>query len=217
LAEPPPAGRIYVLAGVNGSGKSSVLGETFRAHGAEFFNPDAATAMLVAANPGLSYDAANSRAWLLGRTMLETAIERGGDFAFETTLGGTSITHLLERALSLGREVYMLYIGLAGPEAHIARVSRRVAGGGHDIPAERIRRRYETSRLNLVTLLPRLTGLRVFDNSEEADPARGAAPAPLLILHTAWGEVVHCIDLHLVPEWAKPIVAAALREAAPPG
>jgi len=173
--------------------------------------------MLVAANPGLSYEAANSRAWLLGRTMLETAIERGGDFAFETTLGGSSITHLLERALGLGREVYMLYIGLAGPEAHIARVSRRVARGGHDIPAERIRQRYETSRVNLVTLLPQLTELRVYDNSEEADLARGAAPTPLLILHTARGQVVRCIDLHLVPEWAKPIVAAALLRTAHPG
>ena len=88
---------------------------------------------------------------------------------------------------------------------------QRVAAGGHDIPEGKIRERYNSSRLNLIQLLPILTELRVYDNSEETDPKTGAAPEPKLILHWARGKVVSFCDLPLTPEWAKPILAAALK------
>jgi hypothetical protein len=56
-----------------------------------------------------------------------------------------------------------------------------------------------------------LTELRVYDNSEEADPHTGAAPKPKLILHLARGKVVSSCDLTLTPEWAKPILAEAMK------
>jgi hypothetical protein len=73
----------------------------------------------------------------------------------------------------------------------------------------RIRERYDRSRVNLIRLLPHLTELRVFDNSVEADPASGRAPTPLLVLHMIKGELVAMCDLARVPEWAKPVIAAA--------
>lgn len=71
------------------------------------------------------------------------------------------------------------------------------------------------SRLNLVRRLPRLTELRVYDNSKDGDPASGIAPAPVLVLHTARGRVITVMEVDTVPEWAKPIVAAALRTPGP--
>lgn len=210
MVERRPPNSIYVLAGVNGAGKSTVLSTTFLWRGISVFNPDDATELLLEANPHLSRDEANSLAWQQGKAMLERAIEQPYDFAFETTLGGNTITALLERALSLGEGVYMLYVGLDGPELHIARVRARVAAGGHDVPEERIRSRYDTSRLHVIQLLPKLTELRVYDNSQEADPQQGLAPVPSLILHTVNGKVAEPPDLGSVPEWAKPIVAAAL-------
>jgi predicted ABC-type ATPase len=210
LAEPKQPNSIYVLAGVNGAGKSSVLRATFLWSGLEVFNPDEATELLLQANPRLSRDQANILAWERSRALLETAIDQRYDFAFETTLGGNTITALLERALDLDQEVYMLYVGLEGAELHIARVKARVAGGGHDVPEARIRERYDSSRVHLIQLLPRLTDLRVYDNSQEADPVQGASPIPSLILHTVRGDVVGTPDLSTVPDWAKPIVAAAL-------
>jgi predicted ABC-type ATPase len=210
LAEPKYPNSIYVLAGVNGAGKSSVLRATFLWSRLDVFNPDEATELLLQANPDLSRDHANILAWERGRGLLETAIDRRDDFAFETTLGGNTITALLERALDMGQEVYMLYVGLEGPGLHIARVKARVAGGGHDVPEARIRERYNSSRLHVIQLLPRLTELRVCDNTQEADPAKGVAPVPNVILHTVKGNVVGAADLNSVPVWAKPIVAAAL-------
>ena len=101
--------------------------------------------------------------------------------------------------------------GLATPALHIARVRTRVARGGHDIPEPTIRRRFEHSRLNLIELMPVLTALRVYDNSAPADPAAGKTPAPRLVLHLTRGRIVNPRDMPHAPEWAKPIVAAAMK------
>jgi hypothetical protein len=128
----------------------------------------------------------------------------------ETTLGGSTVPRLLAEAASDGFEVRVWYVGLGSPEAHIERVRHRVHAGGHDIPESHIRRRWRHSRLNLVQLLPALTGLRVYDNSPDADPATGIAPHPELVLHVERGDIVGPPDLSATPDWAKPIVAAAI-------
>lgn len=194
-----------MLAGVNGAGKSSIAGATLREAGGDYFNPDEWTRKLQDAG-GMTLEEANARAWELGRTGLEDAIRRKQDFTFETTLGGTTLTELLHRALDEGLEVAVFYIGLASPELHIARVRARVAAGGHDIPDEKIRKRFRSSRQNLLRLAPRLTEFVVYDNSHEADPKPGAAPAPRLLLRAAQGELVEHCALDECPEWAKPIL-----------
>jgi predicted ABC-type ATPase len=203
--------RIYVLAGANGAGKSSVAGAAFLKQGAEYFNPDEATQRILSANAGSSLAEANSAAWNEGRRLLERAIDEKLNFAFETTLGGKTITALLEKALSQGIEVRIWFVGLKDEDLHIRRVRSRVEHGGHDIPEERIRQRYTASRINLIRLLPKLTELMLYDNSAEADPNTGVTPTPLLILHLDGGKISACCDAILVPEWAKPIVAAALK------
>ena len=203
--------RIYVLAGVNGAGKSSIGGVAFRAFGADYYNPDEAARALMAANLGLSQTDANGAAWQQGRRLLEQAIAKRLDFAFETTLGANTFPRLLAEAATHGAEVYVWYAGLASPELHIERVRARVSKGGHDIAEADVRRRFEHSRLNLIHLLPKLTALRMYDNSAEADPAAGQAPAPRLVLHMERGTIIGPADLSQTPDWAKPIVAAALK------
>jgi predicted ABC-type ATPase len=205
------ASRIYVLAGVNGAGKSSVGGAMIRAAGSEYYNPDEAARALIAANPGLEQTKANAAAWRQGKRLLERAIAERLDFAFETTLGGGTMTRILAEAAAAGFEVRIFYVGLASPELHLARVQQRVKGGGHDIPEADIRRRWRHSRINLVRLLPVLTELRVYDNSAAADPAAGEAPRPVLVLHVDHGDLVGPPDLKATPAWARPIVAAALK------
>jgi predicted ABC-type ATPase len=211
MARKAQAPRLYVLAGVNGAGKSSVGGAMIRAAGADYFNPDEAARKLMAANPGLDQVKANAAAWHQGRRLLERAMLERRDFTFETTLGGSTMPRLLSEAAAQGFEVRVWYVGLASPDLHIERVRSRVRAGGHDIPESSIRRRWRHSRLNLVQLLPHLTELRVFDNSADADPATGRAPKPALVLHVDHGEIVDPQNLSSTPEWAKPIVAAALK------
>jgi predicted ABC-type ATPase len=203
---------ISVLAGTNGAGKSSVAGASIRARGGEYFNPDEATRQIIDAHPGMGFAEANSRAWLQGKRLLENAIARRREFAFETTLGGSTIPALLQRAHDAGLAVRMWYVGLDSPERHIARVKGRVEKGGHDIPESKIRERYERSRENLIRLLPALTELWLFDNSDEGDPAEGLSPASRLILHAVDGAVVEACEVTEVPAWAKPVFIAALRQ-----
>jgi predicted ABC-type ATPase len=205
----PP--RIYVLAGVNGAGKSSIGGAAFRQKGGDYYNPDEVARRLMAADPTLTEMDANSAAWQQGVKLLRRAVEERLDFAFETTLGANTIPRLLTEAASEGIEISIWYVGLSSPELHIERVQARVRRGGHDIAAEHIHRRYDRSRLNLIELLPSLTALRVFDNSDDADPATGKTPKPKLVLHLERGKILNPRNLKRTPDWAKPIVAAALK------
>jgi predicted ABC-type ATPase len=183
----------------------------FRQSGTDYFNPDEATARIAAANPGITTADANSAAWHEGKRLLERAIADRLDFAFETTLGGRTITALLQDAMAAGIDVRIWFVGLSSPELHIARVRSRVVRGGHDIPEQKIRERYDRSRINLIELMPRLTELRVFDNSVDADPHAGRAPRPTLILHLTKGTIVEVVDLTETPQWAKALVAAAVK------
>ncbi len=208
MAGPP---RIYVLAGVNGAGKSSIAGAAFRNSGADYYNPDEAARRLRASRPALGQREANSLAWQQGKRLLEKAIEGRLDFALETTLGAATIPALLRDAASRGFAVNVWYVGLSSVGLHLARVRARVARGGHDIPEADIRRRYEHSRLNLIDLLPHLAALRMYDNSVEADPAQGKPPEPVLVLHVEKGRILNAAALRVTPDWAKPIVAVAIK------
>jgi predicted ABC-type ATPase len=88
-------------------------------------------------------------------------------------------------------------------------VRSRVSRGGHAISEQDIRQRYEHSRLNLIALLPFLTTLHMYDNSVDADPAVGRTPQ--LVLYMRLGTILGPPDLASTPNWAKPIVAAALK------
>jgi predicted ABC-type ATPase len=199
-----------VLAGVNGAGKSSVLGATIREAGGRYFDPDEEARSLRREYPHLSAAQANGLAWAMGRSGLERAIARQEDFTFETTLGGRTIAGLLAQALDAGLEVAVRYVGLDSPERHIARVRSRVDLGGHDIPEAKIRERYTTSREHLIALLPRLTELVVYDNSLERDPNRDEQPAPTRLLEMAHGRIRFVAPRQRIPPWAHPIVAAAI-------
>jgi predicted ABC-type ATPase len=167
--------------------------------------------MLMAANPTMTQVDANSVAWHRGVKLLKRAIAERKQFAFETTLGANTIPRLLAQAASQGIEIYIWYVGLSSVELHIERVQARVRRGGHDIPAEQIRRRYEHSRLNVIDLMPQITALRVYDNSVDANPAAGETPKPKLVLHLEGRKILNPRNLNRTPEWAKPIVAAALK------
>lgn len=118
------------------------------------------------------------------------------------------------KALDAGLEVAIIFVGLDSVERHITRVRSRARSGGHDIPDEKIRARYESSRANLLRLAPRVTELRVFDNSREADPKTGQSPAPMPLLHAENGRLRTHIELEACPAWAKPIFAVLLKNPA---
>ncbi|UNE64341.1 AAA family ATPase [Xanthomonas oryzae] len=202
-------GNLLVLAGVNGAGKSSLLGRFLQEDGATWFNPDAFTKELV--EQGWALAEANAQAWEEGVRRLRHAMANGSDFAFETTLGASTIPRLLREACAQ-HTVAVWFCGLATVDLHIQRVAARVAAGGHAIPEHKIRERYDASRANLIALLPYLAVLHVYDNSAPAADAAGQV-APVLVLELDRSGLHYPQtpeELAQVPDWAKPIVMAAL-------
>lgn len=207
-------GKILVLAGVNGAGKSSLLGTMLREAGATWFNPDSFTRGLV--ESGWPPEEANAEAWQEGVRRLRQALDNGADYAFETTLGANTIPRLLREACGQ-HQVTVWFCGLSSADLHIERVAARVANGGHGIPEARIRGRYDSSRSNLIELLPHLAALHVYDNSRPADT--DGLVEPLLVLEMDRAGLHYPVkpeELAHTPEWARPIVMAAL-EARPAG
>ena len=186
------------------------MGAMLLQQGVEYFIPTALQSVFCWKILAISQAEANIAAWHEGKRLLEHAVAERLDFAFETTLGGTTIASLLDQALSQGIEVRVWYVGLEGADLHLVRVRSPVEEGGHDIPEERIRERYIQSRLNLIRLLPRLTELLVYDNSEEANPAPEHSPNRDSFFAWFKAKCGNC-PLIRVPEWAKPILAAALK------
>lgn len=203
---------ILVLAGVNGAGKSSVLGNILSDKKIGFYNPDQFAREYLELEKSSSIEEANSVAWEYGRKSLESAIQEKRIYAFETTLGGNTISEMLLNATST-HDLKIYYCGLDSVEKHIERVKQRVAIGGHDIPEDKIRERWENSIINLIKLMPYLSALMVFDNSVEV-ANNEEIPNPVKVLEIIDGVVNYpdfadVVAMNQVKGWAKPLIIAA--------
>jgi predicted ABC-type ATPase len=86
-----------------------------------------------------------------GRVMLQEIHRRvrtGESFAFETTLSGRRYARLIPRWRSAGYHVKMIFLSLPSADLALARISARVAQGGHDVPEQVIRRRFDAGLRN---------------------------------------------------------------------
>jgi predicted ABC-type ATPase len=141
---------LYIIAGCNGSGKTTasytVLPEMLNCE--EFINADEIARGLSPFNP-------DKVAIEAGRIMLRKIndfINKKYDFAFETTLSTKSHTITIEKAKENGYEITLLFLFLDSVDLAIERVKARVEEGGHDIPEKVIRRRYFAGIKNLFDL-----------------------------------------------------------------
>jgi predicted ABC-type ATPase len=160
---------IVVLAGPNGAGKSTAAPRILKdALGiAEFVNADVIAL-------GLSGFEPDRAALAAGRIMLarlrDLARQRMG-FAFETTLASRTFAPWLADLVRSGYEFHLVFLWLPSADLAVARVAARVQEGGHDVPEETIRRRYDAGLLNFFRLYqPMTTTWRLCDNSVADKP-----------------------------------------------
>ena len=120
---------------------------------------------------GISPFQPEAAAFRAGRMMLREIAHhaaQGVSFALETTLSGLTYAHMIDDWRSDGYTVKMIFLALGSAEEAIARVSTRVAQGGHDIPEATIRRRFDAGWLNFQSIYrPRVNSWLLFDNSGE--------------------------------------------------
>ena len=156
--------KIYTLfAGVNGAGKTTI----YRTMGFdENENRVNADEILAASGGDWSNQKDQIKAGREALIRLNSFIKQGISFNQESTLTGQTILRTIEKVKENGFLVNLYYIGLNSPELAIERVKSRVASGGHGIPEDVIRKRYEAS-LDMLTRVPPLCDfVVVYDNSK---------------------------------------------------
>ncbi len=124
----------------------------------------------IAAKLGLSVGESAHTADVVRTELLDS----GESFITETVFSdpvGAKLRFIRD-AIAKGYHVTLIYIGLDSSELSEARVVQRVESGGHDVPSERLPRRYAQSLINLRSALDFVPLVRVFDNSNAGDPFR---------------------------------------------
>ena len=132
--------KFFIISGCNGAGKTtasySLLPELLDCR--EFVNSDEFAKSLSPFDPSAASVSASrymlKKIWYL--------LERGEDFALETTLATRALMKIIQAARDRGYTITLLYLWLNSPELAIRRVKARVKAGGHNIPDEVVRRRY---------------------------------------------------------------------------
>ncbi|MVP02091.1 AAA family ATPase [Paenibacillus sp. N10] len=154
--------KMTVFAGTNGAGKSTLTDVMVAADRVgEVIDADAIAKQMNPANPESVSIAAGREA--LKR--VQNCIDHKRDFSIETTLAGGNVMRQMQRAAQSGYAITMFYVGLKNVDFHVERVARRVEEGGHHIPEEDIRRRYDRSLQNVPKAISLADRSFIFDNS----------------------------------------------------
>ncbi len=99
---------------------------------------------------------------------IKANIQRGDNFAFETTLSGRTYLNLVKQLIASDWYIHLVYLALLDVEQSKLRVAERVAHGGHDIPVKDIERRFSKSLKNLFTeFMPLASELTCYLNHKE--------------------------------------------------
>jgi len=171
---------VYIIAGPNGSGKTTFASKFLPDY---VKCPNFVNADLIA--QGLSPFSPRSAAIKAGKLVLQQIhefINSGVDFAFESTLAGKSYVNLFKDLNRKGYRLHLFFLWIPDAELAIARIKDRVAEGGHNVPANDVRRRFKRSICNFFKLYqPLLDSWMLFNN---------AGPIPRLIAKTKNGQIL---------------------------
>ena len=172
-----------MLGGPNGAGKSTAAPRLLRGplRVEEFVNADTLAQGLSAFRP---QDVA-LEAGRIVLTRLDALEAQRRSFAFESTLASHALARRLSRLKEHGYTVHIVYLWLPTVELALARVAERVRAGGHDVPADAVRRRFTRGRDNFFTRYrPLADRWRLYDASSITGPllvATGGRGRPMRI------------------------------------
>lgn len=147
---------VIVFAGPNGSGKSTIT--RMAKIGGEYINADDIKRTTLCTDLEAAIKAEELR---------ERMIVDRKDFTFETVLSTDRNLLLLQRAKEKGYFIRGIYVLTCNADINVARVNAREALGGHGVPEEKIRSRYDKA----LALIPKFVEicdiLHIYDNTQE--------------------------------------------------
>jgi len=133
---------LYIIAGANGSGKTTFALNYKELNNLHFINADE---IAKAYDP----DDINKYKIKAGKEFfrqLDDSLTKEESFIIETTLSGKYLQKVINKAKNNNFKIVLIYLFLETDIENILRVQNRVLNGGHDVPVEDIKRRYIRSR-----------------------------------------------------------------------
>ena len=189
---------LIVIAGPNGSGKTSVTSKILHhewLEDSEYINPDNVARDVFGDwnNQESVLKAANyCNEWR------ERCLAERKSHIFETVMSAADKVDYILRAKQAGFFIRLFFVSTESPTINAKRVANRVLNGGHDVPIPKILARYDKSIANGIALAPYVDRLYVYDNSIEDAEAR-------LLFRLSDGELAKRYVEEL-PNWASNIL-----------
>lgn len=133
---------LYIIAGANGSGKTTFALSYVELNKLHFINAD---------EIAKEYDPQDIQKYKIkaGKEFfrqLSTNLSQDNSFMIESTLSGKYLINIIKKAKSSGFVVVLIYLFLENEIENVLRVRNRVLNGGHNVPDEDIKRRYSRSK-----------------------------------------------------------------------
>lgn len=163
---------LIVIAGPNGSGKTSVTSKILHhewLQDSEYINPNNVARDVFGDwnNQEAVLKAANyCNEWR------EKCLSERKSHIFETVMSAVDKVDYILRAKEAGFFIRLFFVSTESPTINAKRVANRVLNGGHDVPIPKIISRYDKSIANCIALAPYVDRLYVYDNSIEDTEAR---------------------------------------------
>jgi predicted ABC-type ATPase len=157
---------IHVIAGVNGSGKTTIAYELIPnvLNENEFLNADEIARGLSPFN----FESYNLEAGKILLKRFDGLIKEKRSFAIETTLTSVVVNSKIIEAKKSGYKINLLYVWISSFQLAIKRVELRKLSGGHFIDRETIMSRYFRSLKNLNQFITRIVYSFIIVNNSEA-------------------------------------------------
>lgn len=189
---------LIVIAGPNGSGKTTITSEVLASEWLEdavYINPD-----IVAQEKFGDWNSPEAvrESALFCEQWREKCLANGESLIFETVMSAPDKIDFIRRAKQAGYFVRIFFISTANPTINASRIARRVMKGGHDVPIPKIISRYIKSIANCAEIAPEVDRLYVYDNSREDEKA-----LPLFRLRDGQLGKMY---IESVPQWAENIL-----------
>jgi len=176
MASVAPRPTLFVIAGPNGAGKSTFYDTVLSGRiVAPFVNAD--IIQLDDPSPEASYKAA-----AIAEERRREFLEEGRSFVMESVFSHPSKLDLLRDAREAGFRIVLFHLNLASADLAVARVRARMAEGGHDVPEDKIRQRFERNQRIIRQAALLADRAQIFDSSALNE-------APRVLLELANGQV----------------------------
>ena len=189
---------LIVIAGPNGSGKTSVTSKILHhdwMENAVYINPD-----FVAQEQFGDWNSPEAirKAVIYCQEWREQCLAERKSLIFETVLSADDKIDFIERAKEAGFFVRLFFVCTESPTINASRIAQRVIKGGHDVPITKIVSRYQKSVLNCKYIATKVDRTYLYDNS--VDDAEQQ-----LIIRLSDGLIAKRY-VNELPEWAKQII-----------